>query len=35
MLFVNYPKCSTCRKAKKWLDENGFEYESKHIVDDI
>ena len=34
MLFVNYPKCSTCRKAKKWLDENGFEYESKHIVDD-
>ena len=34
MLFVNYPKCSTCRKAEKWLDENGFEYESKHIVDD-
>ena len=34
MLFVNYPKCSTCRKAKKWLDENAIEYESRHIVDD-
>ena len=34
MLFVNYPKCSTCRKAKKWLDEHDFEYESKHIVED-
>ena len=34
MLFVNYPKCSTCRKAKKWLDEHGFEYGSKHIVED-
>ena len=34
MLFVQYPKCSTCRKAKKWLDEHDFEYDSKHIVDD-
>lgn len=34
MLFVNYPKCSTCRKAKKWLDENAIEYESRHIVED-
>ncbi len=34
MLFVNYPKCSTCRKAKKWLDEHGFEYESRHIIED-
>ena len=34
MLFVNYPKCSTCRKAKKWLDDHNFSYESKHIVDD-
>ena len=24
MLFVNYPKCSTCRKAKNWLDEQRF-----------
>ena len=31
MLFIEYPKCSTCQKAKKWLDENGFEYESRHI----
>ena len=34
MLFINYPKCSTCRKAKKWLDEHNFEYDSKHIVED-
>lgn len=34
MLFVNYPKCSTCRKAKKWLDEHDIEYESRHIIDD-
>lgn len=34
MLFVNYPKCSTCRKAKKWLDEHNIEYESRHIVED-
>ena len=34
MLFVNYPKCSTCKKAKKWLDEHNIEYESRHIVDD-
>ncbi len=31
MLFIEYPKCSTCQKAKKWLDENGFEYENRHI----
>ena len=34
MLFVNYPKCSTCRKAKHWLDEHGIEYESRHIIED-
>ena len=34
MLFVNYPKCSTCRKAKNWLDEHDIEYESRHIVED-
>lgn len=33
VLFINYPKCGTCRKAKKWLDENGFEYEDRHIVE--
>ncbi|MDE6659987.1 MAG: arsenate reductase family protein [Eubacterium sp.] len=31
MLFIEYPKCSTCQKAKKWLDDNGFEYESRDI----
>lgn len=34
MLFVNYPKCSTCRKAGNWLDEHGIEYESRHIIED-
>ncbi|WP_297980327.1 Spx/MgsR family RNA polymerase-binding regulatory protein [uncultured Methanobrevibacter sp.] len=34
MLFVHYPKCTTCKKAKKWLDENGYEYEEKDIVAD-
>ena len=34
MLFVNYPKCSTCRKAKKWLDEQNIDYDSRHIIED-
>lgn len=34
MLFIEYPKCSTCQKAKKWLDDNGIEYESRHIKAD-
>lgn len=34
MLFIYYPRCSTCQKAKKWLDENGFEYGEQHIVDE-
>ena len=29
--FVCYPKCTTCQKAKKWLDDNGFEYELRDI----
>ncbi|MGL5985022.1 MAG: glutaredoxin domain-containing protein, partial [Cetobacterium sp.] len=32
-LFLNYPKCSTCMKAKKWLDKNEISYESRHIVE--
>ena len=32
-LFVHYPKCSTCQKAKKWLDEQGVEYEARHILE--
>ena len=31
MLFLEYPPCSTCQKAKKWLDEHGFTYEDRHI----
>lgn len=34
LLFVQYPKCSTCRKAAKWLQENNIEVESRHIVED-
>lgn len=34
MLFVEYPKCSTCKKAKKWLDDHGFSYEDRHIVEE-
>lgn len=33
MLFIEYPKCSTCQKAKKWLDKNGVEYTDRHIVE--
>lgn len=32
MLFVCYPKCSTCQKAKKWLEGQGLEFEERHIV---
>lgn len=31
MLFVEYPKCSTCQKAKKWLEENGLAFEDRDI----
>ena len=34
MLFIGYPKCSTCQKAKKWLDEHNIEYTERHIVED-
>lgn len=34
MLFLEYPKCSTCKKAKKWLDEHNVEYTDRHIVND-
>ena len=32
-LFIHYPKCSTCQKAKKWLEEQGVEFEARHIVE--
>lgn len=34
MLFLYYPKCSTCQKAKKWLDAHDIEYTERHIVED-
>lgn len=34
VLFVEYPKCTTCKKAKKWLDEHGIEYVDRHIVEE-
>ena len=34
MLFIQYPKCKTCQKAKKWLDENNIEYTDRHIKEE-
>lgn len=34
MLFICYSKCSTCQKAKKWLDGHNIEYVERHIVED-
>lgn len=34
MLFIQYPKCTTCQKAKKWLDDNNIQYESRHIKEE-
>lgn len=34
ILFVEYPKCTTCQKAKKWLDDNGIEYIDRHIKEE-
>ena len=31
MLFLCYPKCSTCKKAQKWLEGNGMKYEIREI----
>ena len=31
---MEYPKCSTCQKAKRWLDERGVAYIDRHIVED-
>lgn len=30
-LFIEYPSCSTCQKAKKWLDEHHLSYQDRHI----
>ena len=34
MLFIEYPKCTTCQKAKKWLDGRGARYTDRHIKED-
>ena len=33
MLFLCYPKCTTCQKAKKWLEEQKIEYTERHIAE--
>lgn len=33
-LFIEYPKCTTCQKAKKWLETNKIEFEDRHIVEE-
>lgn len=33
-LLIWYPKCSTCQKAKKWLEENQVTFEERHIVEE-
>jgi len=33
MIFVCYPRCSTCQKAKEWLIKNNFKFEERHIVE--
>ncbi len=34
MLFLCYPKCSTCQKAKKWLEEHQVAYTERHIAEE-
>lgn len=34
VLFLEYPKCSTCKRAKKWLDDHGVSYADRHIVEE-
>lgn len=34
MKFIQYPKCTTCQKAKKWLDDRAMQYEDRHIKED-
>ncbi len=34
MLFVEYPKCTTCQKARKWLEANGITFQSRHIKEE-
>lgn len=34
VLFVEYPKCTTCKKAKKWLEEHWISFEDRHIKEE-
>ena len=34
MLFICYPRCTTCQKAQKWLDANGITYELRNIKEE-
>ena len=34
VLFVEYPRCSTCKKAKKWLDDHNVAHVDRHIVEE-
>ena len=34
VLFIEYPKCSTCKKAKKWLEDHGVDFIDRHIVEE-
>lgn len=33
-LLIEYPKCTTCQRAKKWLEKNQIEFEERHIVEE-
>ncbi len=33
-LYINYPKCTTCKKAKSWLDEKSIDYTDRHIKEE-
>ena len=34
LIFIEYPKCTTCKRAKAWLDEAGIEYIDRNIKDE-
>lgn len=34
-LLIWYPKCSTCKKAKKFLEDNKISFEERHIVEEV
>lgn len=34
MLFIEYPPCGTCKKAKKWLEAKGVSFDTRHIKEE-